>query len=353
MNDTEFRILDILSREIGNPMSINKLTEKIKQIHGTAYYTNIHSELQNIAKKKILKLIKSGKSTIAELNFENYLLIDLLSEMELIRKFRFLEKRQEFQMLIQELHTYIKDISLIKSVAIIEPERNSKLNRMELLFLLQNTEDEQQFSYIKKIISDLEQIHIVRIDILCLSDEKFIDLLKSDDANSAKEILSDKIILFYPQTFWMEIRQAIESGTRIKIEEHDTNPHKISKEDTSYNLARFGYKEIGTKITNGKQIGIEYIITSILLQGSARKVESIPIIVAKNQNKINYNLLVFLSEKYKTFPDLYGLLKAVNEIVPMKKLTKLLRENIVRGQTNLKYDLKDMEKKLRLYNVIE
>lgn len=353
MIETEFRILDTLSREIGNPISINKLTEKIKKIHGTAHYPNIHTELQHLEKKKILRLVKSGKSTIAELNFENYLLIDVLSEMELIRKFRFLEKRQEFQMVILELNTYIKEIPLIKSVAIIDPEKNAKLNRMEFFILLRNTEDEKQFKQIEKIIESLQQIHTIRMDMLCLSDNKFIELLKSDEANSAKEILSNKIVLFYPQTFWMELRQAIEQGSRIIIEEHDTNPHKISGDDIAYNLARFGYKEIGTSITKGKQIGIEYIITSILLKENVRRVESIPIIIAKNESKINYNLLLFLSKKYKTLLDLCGMLKAVNQIKPMKQLGKLLRQNIVKGQKNVKYNLDEMERKLRLYNVIE
>ena len=352
MMETEFRILDILSKEMGNPMSINKLTEKIKQAYGTAYYTNIHAEIQRLAEQKTLKLEKSGKSQIIDLNFENYLLIDLLAELELIKKHRFLEKRPEFQMIMLELNTYTKDIPMIKSIAIIEPEKNAKLNRIELLFILRKTEDEKQLSDLKNIMQTLQQIHTIRIDSLFLSDEKFIELLKSDEVNTAKEILSNKIILFHPQTFWMEIREAIEKGTRIKTE-HETNPNKISEEDTAYNLARFGYKEIGTKITHGKQIGIEYIITSLLLKGTARRIEAIPIIIAKNENKINYNLLLFLSKKYKIFSELYGLLKAVNQIKPMKTLIKLLKDDIAKGQKNIKYNLDEMERKMRLYNVFE
>lgn len=36
MDETTFRILDTLSRELGRPPSINELTRKIETLHGTA-----------------------------------------------------------------------------------------------------------------------------------------------------------------------------------------------------------------------------------------------------------------------------------------------------------------------------
>ncbi|MBN4046339.1 hypothetical protein JYT57_01535, partial [Nitrosarchaeum koreense] len=61
-------------------------------------------------KSRIITTEKIGKSTIAELNFENYLLIDLLSEMELVKKIRFLEEYSAYQLPIQELNSMFKEL---------------------------------------------------------------------------------------------------------------------------------------------------------------------------------------------------------------------------------------------------
>lgn len=357
MNEQEFRILDILSREIGNPVPIYKLAEKIRQIYGSGDYKNIHVAIQEMLKKKILKLEKTGRSAIASLNFENYLLIDLLAEMELIRKHKFLERRQEFQMLMLEINSYITNFYLVKSIALINPERNAKLNRVELLFLLRqsktNHEVEAEIKAIRTIMELLQSIHNIKIDYLFLNDVKFIDLLKSEEANTAKEILADKVVLFYPQNFWMEIKTALEKGIRIKIEEQETNPAKISEQNVAYNLARFGYKEMGTKIIQGKPIGIEYIITSILLKkDSIRRIEAIPVILAKNDEKTNYSLLVFLATKYGILRELYGILKALNAVKQMNGITNAVKALADMKIKEIKASIKNIEQKLRLYDVI-
>ena len=42
MDEATYRILDILSRRLGIPMSINEITKSIGEIHGGAYYANTH-----------------------------------------------------------------------------------------------------------------------------------------------------------------------------------------------------------------------------------------------------------------------------------------------------------------------
>ncbi len=365
MKENTYKILDILARDIGNPISINKIKNKIKKFHGNADYKNIHTSIHEMEKSRIITTEKIGKSTIAELNFENYIIIDLLSEMELIKKIRFLENYSEYQLTIQELNSMFKELFFIKSVLLIDPKRNAKLNRMELVWIHvahPSVDADKEMIAIQDFIHKLQQIHNIKIDYLVLPDKKFIELLKMEEANTIKEMLSNKIILFDPQTFWMEIKETLSKGIRIKTNEQETHPAKIREIDLTFNLERFGYKEMGTCLyLDAKPIGIEYIVTSILIKkDNIRRLEAIPIILAKNNEKVNYSLLVFLASKYKVIRQLHSILKVLDTLKPTKKVQDIIKEisgamkqKIKNDQKIIELSLKDMEKKMRLYNVIE
>jgi small-conductance mechanosensitive channel len=130
----------------------------------------------------------------------------------------------------------------------------------------------------------IQSKHNIKIDCLTLTEEEFLDLLGSEEANPLKEMSSNKIAFFSPEDFCITIKTALRKGIRIKTEE-ETNPAKISEKDLVYNLNRFGYKEFGQKIEEGKKICIEYIITSILLQENAMRIQATPILLTKKQSQ--------------------------------------------------------------------
>jgi len=360
MKDTEHKILDILSRDIGNPISIHKIKEKINDIYGHAHYPMIYNTIQQMEKNKLINIDKYGKSSVASLNFSNPLLIDNLAQVELINKIEFLEERKDWQTLVLQINGYLNDVSAIKSVMIVKPNTNAKLNRLEMFILTRNIQDSET-KEMKKTIEQLQRVHNIRIDHLLMDEETFENLLKSDDANSIKEIMADKITIFYPQSFWFTIKYILDKGTRIQVERNPVSLTKISESDIVFNLARFGYKEMGTKITQGTPIGIEYIITEMLLKkNNVRRIESIPIIIAKNEKKINYDLLVFLATKFKIKGILYRILKILDTLRPtkdVKNVIKDIKDTLIRkavpAQHVIELNLKDIEKKMRLYNVIE
>ncbi len=362
MRENTYRILDVLARKIGNPMSIHEIKNKIGQIYGSADYKNTHISIHEMAESKIITIEKIGKSSIASLNFKNPLLVNLLAEMELRRKTMFLEKRQDLQLLLLDLNTHVRDFYFIKSMSMINPERNSKLNKIELLILLKDSKRkgdiEGEITAIRAILQLLYQMYNVRIDHVLINGRKFLELLISDEVNVAREMLSNKIVLSHPQTFWIDIMSALKEGMRIKTGE-ETNPAKILEQDIVFNLARLGYKEMGNKVTNGIPISIEYIITSILLkEKSIRRIEAIPIILGKNEVRVNYNLLVFLATKFGVLKKLYDVLEVLDAIKPVEELTravKELRNSVVHNkkQDGIKLDPGDIEKKMRLYGVFE
>lgn len=359
MKESEFKILDILSREIGNPISIRHLNGKINSMHGPSHYPATYSHIQELAKKKILNIDKYGKSSVASLNFDNPLLIDNIAQVEIINKIHFLAERKDWQILVLQTGAYLREFSTIGSILIINPETNAKLNRIEFLILLRK-ENERESKDIRNDMALLQRAHNIRIDYLMLDEASFESLLRREDANPIKEVMSDKIVMFYPQTFWFMIKNLLDRGIRIKVEEESISLERISEQDIIFNLARFGYKEIGTKITQGKPIGIEYLVASILIKKDGiRRLEAIPIILAKNNGGINYRLLVFLATKFKMIRQLYSILKVLEGIAPTKEVKQIMREitivkqKVKTDQQPIELSVKDMKKKMKLYNVIE
>lgn len=354
MDEATFHILDILSGELGNPISIHELTKKIEEKHGAAYYANIYEKIHSMVKEKIIDLQKVGRSSIATLNFKNYFLVDRLGLMELQKKINLLEKHTELQILLMEIDTYFKDLNFINSISLISFEKNIKLNRIELMILVKNPEKKsilEETIVIHKIMHLLQRMHNIRIDYLVLNNKTFIDVLGREETNPVREMLSNKIVMLYMQTFWMEIRDALEKGINIRFEEVETSPAKITNRDLVYNLARFGYTEMGPHIEQGKPICIEYIITSVLLQNDARRIDAIPVMLAKNEDKINYNLLVFISQKYGLSDRLLGLLKVLNKVKPTKETEETIDLMNAMKVKEVKADQKSIEEKMRLYNV--
>ncbi len=361
MKDIEYKILNILSRKIGNPISIHNMKEQINETFGHAYYANIYNAIQEMEKRKLVNIDKYGKSSVTSLNFDNPLLIDSIAQVEIINKIYFLEGRKDWQILVLQINSYLREFSTIRSILIINPETNARLNRIELFILLRKEEHKKELEDIRSNMKLLQRVHNMRIDYLMLDEISFENLLRYEDTNPIKEVMSDKIEIFNPQNFWLMIKSLLDKGIRIQVEEETISLTKISEQDVVFNLARFGYKEIGTRIAQGKLIGIEYLVTSILVKkDNIRRLEAIPIILAKNKEKINYALLVFLATKFKMIRQLYNILKVLDEITPteevkqvMQEITDAVKQKVKTDQQAIELSLKDMEKKMRLYNVIE
>ena len=348
MHSTEFRIIDTISRGIGNPISISGLTEEIKTQYGSAYYANIYNALTSLKDENIIQIEKQGNASIPLLNFTNYLLPDLLIEMELQKKREFLSRWPEAQTLFASLDEASSNLSFIKSMILIDPMHNMKLNRAELLIITASN-DEANREKTRSLMRTIKTRSYIRIEYLAMSEGELIDFLKSPEKNPIKEMLSNKIALHLPQNFWIIIRNAYIHGMRIKFDIEQTNPSKLGDGDLTYNLARFGYKELGPEIRRGEDISIEYIIASILLGEDKRRIAAIPILLAKN--KTNYGLLAFLSQKYGFAERLLGILTLLTSIRPSRELDETITSLKEAGINPTRPDESHMRDALRLYGI--
>jgi len=328
----------------------------MQELHGTAYYANTYNKLQALAEQGSIILTKAGQSTLVTLNLGNYLLIDMLTEMELERKKMFLKGHPELQMLFMEIETYYEQMSSNISISIARPERNRKLNRIELLILqsIKETQNSEQALAINELMQEIQhlhsfgQMHNIKLDYLILSRSELTNRLSSKEKNPLQEMLADEITILNPQGLWHELRNAYVHGLQIKTSEQETNPAKISELDLVYNLTRFGYKEFGSELGSGKDICIEYMITAILMKNDARRITAIPIILAKN--RVNYNLLIFLSQKYSVADRLLGLLKVLNDVKRAKEIETPIHILEAMNVKAIGVDQEAIKNKMRLYN---
>ena len=357
LDETTFRILDILARDLGKQTSIRALAEKVREKYGSGYYANVYNKLQQLAQEKTVNLANVGKNWLVTLYFKDYLIADKLTEMEIRKKQDLLKGRPELGMLFQELDTYLHDMVFVRSISVIDAEKNLRLNRVELLILLRGHgtslfPDESEVGLVRTTIQMLQSIHGFKIDYLILTDQKLLDSLATDEHNPVKEMMRDRITFFGPQAFWHVIRVGHEIGLSLEASGEETVPVKITEADLMYNLAGFGYKEMGVEISGGAKMCIEYTVAGVLMQRDIRRIEAIPVILAKQKDHVNYDVLFFLASKYNYTGMLLGLLKAYVSIRPDKRAKdaiELMAELKVKEVT---MDKEAIQEKMKLYDAI-
>ena len=284
MDSTTFRALYALSGRIDRGQSISELVRSIKELGYTAYYKNIYDKCQKLKEDNIVQIGKAGMTSLVSLKLSNPLTIDELATMELMRKKEFLEGADS--QLIRGVESM--RFSSITSSALIEPERNRKLNTLELLFLL---DSDQEADVIIKGIKEISRKYNKTIYPLLLTEREFKGRLEAQGYNTVKEMLTNKIVLENPSAFWRTISDAKISGNA------GVDLRGINSGELYQNLEGFGYSAFTTNHTEKIQdLSVETAIIACLLKDDARLTEAAAVLIAKNQ--VNSRLLLYLGLKY-------------------------------------------------------
>ena len=356
MNKAEFRILDVLSRRLGSPISINEITKSIDRIHSKAHYADTYGKIKELNREKIVSLTKSGRSSLASLDFSNNIIVDMLAEVELKRKRDFLKGKHGMQMLLLENSMRLRKIPLVSHVLLMYPSKNAKLNKAEMIVYLNESDDRKAIEEAKIEIHTVTEItqkkHNIRIDYLTLEEKSFLEMISSNEINPVREMVHDKIVISNPQDFWLAIKTANDKGFIISAIQDETSPPNIPEEDLVYNLVRFGYSEFGPTVRQGSPYCIEHIIAAIMFHGDARRIEAVPVIIAKNP-QINYDLLLFLARKFGFAGNVLGMLRTLrNQVVHgMKSVDGPIRLLEAMKIEEMETDGKAVREKLKMYNV--
>lgn len=325
--DKKSEILSILVRDFGVSLSINELTRRLDEAYGSAYYPNVHRKVEEMRAEGTVSLEKSGKSMVISLNLTNPMLEDTMAEWDLAEKGRLLREKPRAQSLFQSLAHGMRD--LVDSLSAIKPRQNLKLNRAELLAILDDGDTNvARIQKAQDAAREVGEMHGTRIDLLALRRDEFSRLLSSDESNPVRSMARERVAVLDPQSYWMDFLEAAKKGKVLL--EGETDPGGIGEGDLSFNLRRFGYEELGDGAGGGRRICVELIATSLLMQEDARRIGAVPVILAKN--RFTPGLLVFLSRKYGVGGRLRWLLGAAakdargEDISPAMDLLKRLGE---------------------------
>jgi hypothetical protein len=297
MDETTFRILDALSRDFGRPASINGLVGKIRELGDSAYYKNIYEKVQDLGKEGVVRIERVGRNSQVRLDFGIYQLMDLLTEMELMKKRRALEEARRLNGILPGVEGMLRRFEGIKSASMINPSKTLSLNRLEILIIFREGSMKEDLGkemlQAHGAINEMQDKMNIRMDMLPLGENEFLGLLEAEDYNPLREMVSSQIAFLYPQNFWSLAGKAAKGAIS---QERGIIAGKISENDMTYNMERFGYREMGTEAVKGTRICLECTAISMLMSRNARRIGAVPILLAKNTP--NYNLLIFLSRKY-------------------------------------------------------
>jgi len=312
MDATTFRVVDTLANAWAAPISIRELANMVRKEHGTAHYANVYNKVKELERMDIVKLQPIGKSVAVSLNFSSRT-VDMLTGVEMERKFRLLAKRQALQPLLDDISSaFAGSLNAVSSISIIDGERNLALRRVELLFLLAEAKDKTiasaTESEIHTLLHELQRKRGIKMDYLIVRQGQLGGLLNERCANPLKTMLNAHIAFFHPDELWIAVKKAAEFGV-VVWGGKAVDPAGVSEGDMAYNLDRLGYSELGSKIGKGEDVRVEYIAASIMIGGTARRLEAIPILLAKNRP--DYSMLFFLCKKYNVVEKLLACTKAL------------------------------------------
>lgn len=297
--ELEILIIGTLVAYYRIPLSILRLTNYVKKKYSRGSYHRVHDTVYRLERENIIYLKNIASSKIVYLNLKNNLTVDILCELDNFIKSKMIAKYLNFRLIIDELFELNNES--IHSISLFFPEINIKINRLELLIIIKTPFE--LFEKYSKIINRLSLLHDIRIDYLILEESKFYDLLRKSDLNPVKEILYDKTTIINSNSFWDLVIKALYDLEDIELKYNSdnilqTHPLEFTEIDIQYNMMRFGYSELGSKIVEGKLLCIEYLISSILMRENIRWKEAIPLLLNKNQSTLDYTILKFLLSKY-------------------------------------------------------
>jgi len=339
MNNDEIKILKYLSDKLGSGGNILEMLKDINTKHGKTYYPNIYKATKHLEKAGIIKITTEGKNKIISLNKENPFSKYYMAEIEDSKMI----KMDIFRELLNDLLSLPEKINIF-SMASLETKHHLALNRMELLILAKNHDEDYELI---KLLLQVESIYNIGIDPIILTLDEFIKIMKSDELSPIKDLILDKYILYNSLGFWdLIIRNDINSNYK-KL---NKSPYKITHKELAYNYNRFGF-ELIEELSNEDKISIETLIFAMSINDEARIRYGSIIVLKKNIDKINLPYLFYIYKRYNKL----GLLRSmILSLIEAKGLetNKNIKQyiDLMKEDPNIKFDLNTIKEYIKLYS---
>ena len=156
MNKEEIKIMSYLSDNFGNGGSILEMSKDINRKYGPAYYSNIYSTAKKLERKGIINIERQGNSRLIKLNIENPLSNYYISEVENYKN----QKISTSKELLSSILSLTQEFDIL-SICSLGLEKYQKINRLELLILTRNHDEN---SNLIKSLLKVESDYNIKID---------------------------------------------------------------------------------------------------------------------------------------------------------------------------------------------
>jgi len=339
MNNDEIKILKYLSDKLGSGGNILEMLKDINSKYGKTYYPNIYKATKHLEKMGIIKITTEGKNKIISLNKENPFSKYYMAEIEDHKT----TEIDIFRELLDDLLSLPEKFNIL-SMASLETKHHLALNRMELLILVKNHDEDYDLI---KSLSQMESAYNIGIDPIILTLDEFIKIMKSDELSPIKDLILDKYILYNSLGFWdLIIRNDINSNYK-KLNKY---PQEITEEELAYNYNRFGFK-LHEKLTEETKISLEAIIFAMSITDEPRIKYGSIIILKKNIDKIILSYLFYIYKRYEELSRLRSMILSLIELQALKMNENIKRYlDLMKEDKSIKFDLNTIKKYIELYD---
>jgi|GEM_PF-2353559 len=339
MNNDEIKILKYLSDKLGSGGNILEMLKDINSKYGKTYYPNIYKATKHLEKMGIIKITTEGKNKIISLNKENPFSKYYMAEIEDSKMIEI----DIFKELLDDLLSLPEKFNIF-SMASLETKHHLALNRVELLILVKNHDEDYDLI---KSLSQMESAYNIGIDPIILTLDEFIKIMKSDELSPIKDLILDKYILYNSLGFWdLIIRNDINSNYK-KLNKY---PQEITEEELAYNYNRFGFK-LHEKLTEETKISLEAIIFAMSITDEPRIKYGSIIILKKNIDKIILSYLFYIYKRYEELSRLRSMILSLIELQALKMNENIKRYlDLMKEDKSIKFDLNTIKKYIELYD---
>ncbi len=172
------KIMSYLSDNLGSGGNILEMSKAINRSYGPAYYTNIYSTVKRLEKIGIIRTETEGRNKLIKLDMGNPLSTYYISEAENHRAFGTKIPKEILNGILA-----IAGKFCISSICALETEKYLKMNRIELLLLIN---DRSISAELIRLLLRMESDCGTRIDSLILTTEEFAQMMKADELSPIK-----------------------------------------------------------------------------------------------------------------------------------------------------------------------
>jgi DNA-binding transcriptional ArsR family regulator len=316
-----FRVLDTLARTIGESHSLRSFADQVKNAHGTGHYPNVRNQLRRLQSEGIVTFEKAGRSKVPRLRFEQTGFPDTMAALELWRKRSLLDDEPTAREAMAKVEAKLTHDGRVRSMSLVDPERNVELRRLELLVLVQHSRQQaaggQQLERdldLATRLADLENDTALRVDAWAAPADRFGERLTSPNANPAPRILRDQTCIWNPQALWRSVAASLPHGTGLA----PSTPRRLSsveEDQIAANLARWGYEERGREVAErSTSLCPEAVVVAALVADIPRWIGAAGLVLAKAD--FDPGLLTYLAKAEDQADRLAGIVEILHERDP-------------------------------------